>query len=217
MIVILGGEKGGTGKTTLATNLAALRVIRGHDVLLIDTDKQESANFWSLTRNEHPAQNKQIVTALKLGGSVLRLGQTPYQIYEDIIIDAGGRNSVELRATMTIADSLYIPIQPSQFDIWTLQRMNDLVHEARRVNPKLKAGVIINRASSNPVVTETQETVEILKDYDQLAFSGLIIHDRIAYKRAAAQGLSVEEVQPSDARAVDEMHRFYQEVYNGRA
>lgn len=217
MIVILGGEKGGTGKTTLATNLAALRVGRGHDVLLIDTDRQESANFWSLTRGQKHSDAKPIITAQKLGGSVLRVAQEPYQVYEDIIVDAGGRNSVELRATMTIADALYIPIQPSQFDVWTLARMNDLVGEARRVNPQLRAFVILNRASTNPAITETQETIAILNDYDQLRFSGLVIHDRIAYRRAAAQGLSVEEMESPDPRAIDEMNRFYHEVYNGKA
>ena len=44
--------------------------------------------------------------------------------YRDIVIDAGGRDSVELRAAMTVADALYIPIQASQFDVWTLDQMN---------------------------------------------------------------------------------------------
>ncbi len=52
MIVLVGGEKGGTGKTTLAINLAALRAIRGRDVLLVDTDPQGSASGWVLTRDE---------------------------------------------------------------------------------------------------------------------------------------------------------------------
>ncbi|HDQ45972.1 MAG TPA: chromosome partitioning protein [bacterium] len=216
MIVILGGEKGGTGKTTLATNLAALRAIRGHDVLLIDTDRQESANFWALTRTRTQSGAKPVITSQKLGGSVLRIAQEPYRVYEDIIVDAGGRNSVELRATMTIADVLYIPIQPSQFDVWTLARMNELVGEARRVNPPLRARVILNRASTNPSITETRETIGILGDYDQLSFSGLVIHDRIVYRRAAARGLAVEEMEPPDPRAVEEMNRFYHEVYDGK-
>jgi chromosome partitioning protein len=39
VIILIGGEKGGTGKTTIATNLAAIRTIEGHDILLVDTDK----------------------------------------------------------------------------------------------------------------------------------------------------------------------------------
>ena len=55
MIVLVGGEKGGTGKTTLATNLAALRAASGADVLLVDTDRQGSASFWAATRDENDA------------------------------------------------------------------------------------------------------------------------------------------------------------------
>ena len=47
MIVLIGGEKGGTGKTTIATNLAALRAMAGRDVLLVDTDPQGSASYWT--------------------------------------------------------------------------------------------------------------------------------------------------------------------------
>ena len=51
-IILIGGEKGGTGKTTLAVNLAALRASQGRDVLLIDTDIQASASYWAQSRDE---------------------------------------------------------------------------------------------------------------------------------------------------------------------
>ena len=216
MIIILGGEKGGTGKTTLATNLASIRASHGKNVLLVDTDRQESSNFWALTRDRNNGSEKVHCTT-QLGGSVLRLGADSYNTFEDIIIDAGGRNSIELRATMTIADKLYIPIQPSQFDIWTLARMNELVVEAQRVNPKLKAVVVINRASHNPSVTDTYETIRIIKEYDHLIFSGLVIKDRIVYRKAASMGKSVNELNPPDIRAMNEMNTFYQEVFHERA
>ena len=53
MIVLIGGEKGGTGKTTIATNLAALRAMAGRDVLLVDTDPQGSASYWTTSRDEN--------------------------------------------------------------------------------------------------------------------------------------------------------------------
>ena len=59
MIVLVGGEKGGVGKTTLAVNLAAMRARAGHDVLLVDADKQASANLWANIRDQersiHPS------------------------------------------------------------------------------------------------------------------------------------------------------------------
>ena len=75
----------------------------------------------------------------------------------DIIIDAGGRDSVELRAAMTVADALYIPIQASQFDVWTLGPMNSLVEQAQAINERLRAFAVLNRASTNPSVKEAED------------------------------------------------------------
>ena len=52
MIIIAGGIKGGSGKTTVATNLAVIRAGEGHDVLLVDADDQETATDFTNLRNE---------------------------------------------------------------------------------------------------------------------------------------------------------------------
>ena len=52
MIILIGGEKGGTGKSTIATNLAAIRAIAGKEVLLLDTDAQASATYWAALRDD---------------------------------------------------------------------------------------------------------------------------------------------------------------------
>ena len=71
MIVLIGGEKGGTGKTTLATNLAQMRAARGRDVLLVDTDKQESASAWASLRAEEGIEPT-ITAVQKLGKNITR-------------------------------------------------------------------------------------------------------------------------------------------------
>lgn len=50
MILVCGGIKGGSGKTTMATNLAAMRAGAGKDVLLVDADEQESATIFTAIR-----------------------------------------------------------------------------------------------------------------------------------------------------------------------
>jgi chromosome partitioning protein len=59
--------------------------------------------------------------------------------YHDILIDAGGRDSVELRAALVVSEHAFIPIQASQFDVWTLSRVNELVKAARGFNSGLRA------------------------------------------------------------------------------
>jgi len=212
MIVLIGGEKGGTGKTTIATNLAAMRALEGRDVLLIDTDPQGSANYWAQSRGD---ENKtpRVACIQKFGKGLPKEVQDLATRYEDIIIDAGGRDSVELRSSLVVVEKAFIPIQPSQFDIWTLNQMDELVETAKSFNPDLEAKVIISRASTNPSVHESDETGKLLNDFPNLGLVSVSIRDRIAYRKAAKDGLAVIELKPKDPKAIKEMEVLYKEVF----
>jgi chromosome partitioning protein len=209
-IILIGGEKGGTGKTTLATNLAALRALAGRDVLLVDTDIQASASFWSQTRDEASIRPR-VACIQKFGKGLQAEVQDLARRYQDIVIDAGGRDSVELRAALVVAQRSFIPIQPSQFDIWTLGRMDELVKTAEGFNPNLHAWVVISRVSTNPSVTEGTEAQEILADFEHLRLSKAIIRDRIAYRKAARDGMCVADADP---KAVEEVKALFDEVFS---
>src|SRR5688500_1319262 len=115
MIVLIGGEKGGVGKTTLAVNLAAMRVRAERDVLLVDADKQASANLWASIRQEE-GDTPPVRCVQKRGKGLSADVRDLAARYEDVMIDAGGQDSVELRAALTIAHLAIFPIQPSLFD-----------------------------------------------------------------------------------------------------
>lgn len=214
-IILIGGEKGGTGKTTLAVNLAALRALQGRDVLLIDTDIQASASYWAQSRDEAGTQPR-VACIQKFGKGLQTEVRDLAKRYQDLIIDAGGRDSLELRAALVIAERVYIPIQPSQFDIWTLGRMDDLVKTAQGFNPELQARVVISRASTNPSVNEVAEARNLLADFEHVQLSSVVIRDRIAYRKAARDGLSVEELKPADPKAVEEIQALFQEVFHDK-
>jgi chromosome partitioning protein len=213
MILLIGGEKGGTGKTTLCTNLAAIRASSGIDVLIVDADKQASAMAWSIARNASglvrrvPCIQK---FGINLPEEVLDI-QTKHQ---DIIIDAGGRDWIELRAAMSVADRMYIPLQASQFDVWTLEAMDSLLRKNREINRKLQAFVIINRASTNPSVSEALDAAEAIKDFENFELSKNLIRERISFRKAARSGLSVCELKPQDSRAIQEIQSFALEVFD---
>jgi chromosome partitioning protein len=183
-------------------------------VLLIDTDAQGSANYWAQSRDESEAKPRRVACVQKFGKGLQAEVQDLAKRYQDIVIDAGGRDSVELRAALVVADKAYIPIQPSQFDIWTLDRMDGLVESAQGFNPSLRALVVISRVSTNPSVSESRDTQEILADFAHLALSGVVVRDRIAYRKAARDGLCVDELKPKDAKASEEVEALYQEVFS---
>ncbi|TXL09654.1 chromosome partitioning protein [Methylococcaceae bacterium CS2] len=212
MIILIGGEKGGTGKTTIATNLAAMRSLAGRDVLLIDTDPQGSANYWAQSRDEENI-NPRVACVQKFGKGLPKEVQDLATRYQDIIIDAGGRDSVELRSALVVTEKLFVPIQPSQFDIWTLNQMEELVETAKAFNSDLIAKVIISRSSTNPSVHESDDTGKLLNDFDNLDLADVTVRDRIAYRKAAKDGLAVIELKPKDQKAVKEMQALYKEVF----
>ena len=212
MIVLVGGEKGGVGKTTLAVNLAAMRRRAGHDVLLIDADKQASANLWAGIRQEE-TRDAPVPCVQKRGKGLAAAIRDLATRYEDIVIDAGGQDSVELRAALTIADLALFPIQPSLFDAATLETLAELVAQAQAFNTALVAAVVINRASTNPRVTEAAEAKELIAEYRDLHLLDVLIRDRIIFRKAARNGLCVGESKEHDQAAEAELHALYREVF----
>lgn len=215
MIILCGAPKGGTGKTTCATNIAARRQLDGRDVLILDTDVQATANHWATLR-EAEGSMPPIPVVQQFGDSVRRAVADLRKRYDDIVIDAGGRDSVELRHAMLVADLAITPICASQFDVWTLARMAQLaddVADLRNGGP-LRISVICNRASTNPRVNEVQQASEAVAEFEDLRYAGAIC-ERIAYRRAARSGLSIFEDPTRDLVATQEFDRVYRDAIDG--
>src|SRR5256885_10674762 len=145
MILAVGNIKGGVGKTTLAINLAIARANAGKDVLLVDGDEQHTTITFTELRSEQLGAPG--YTAVSLQGAALRTQVrqlTPK--YDDIVIDVGGRDTGSLRAALTVANTVLIPVQPRSFDIWAVGQIAELVREAREINDALRALVVLNAA-----------------------------------------------------------------------
>ena len=213
MIVLVGGEKGGTGKTTLTTNIAALRTQAGYDVLVVDTDRQGTAAAWCRVRQEIPHRSRIACVQLFSQGLQAEVRDLATR-YDDVIIDAGGRDSVELRSGLVVAQRALIPILPSQYDVWTLDHMQELVTAARGFNPALDALVVLSRVSPNPLIMDAQDAQLSLEQYSALRLAETTVCERQAYRRSARQGEAVTEMERSDTKASTEMRLLYEEIFH---
>tara|TARA_B110000879_G_scaffold141872_1_gene184673 strand:- start:1366 stop:2010 length:645 start_codon:yes stop_codon:yes gene_type:complete len=212
MIILIGGEKGGTGKTTIATNLVAMKAIKNNgNVLLIDADKQGTASFWCGMRDEDNIKPR-IPSIQKFGSNIRNEIKELSTKYADLIIDVGGYDSKELRAGLLVSDIAIFPIRPSQFDLWTLTKLNNLIDEAQINNPNLKGYMLVNAASTHPSVNERDEVLEYMEDMEHLSLLKSTIKERKVFRRCAMTGMCATEYPQQDNKATSEMENFYKEI-----
>src|SRR3989344_5012051 len=122
MIIALLNQKGGVGKTTLATHIAGELAMQGKQVILLDADPQGSSLDWTQRRSDH------------------------------IVIDGPPRIAALARSALLAADCVLIPVQPSPYDVWASAEMVALIREAQVFRPTLRAAFVINRRVSTTVI-----------------------------------------------------------------
>jgi len=210
VIIVIGGIKGGTGKTTVTTNLAVLCKASG-SVLLIDADEQETASDFSLLRQESKQGQLDYSTVQLRGAEVRDKTLRLRDQFDHILIDTGGRDTTSQRAALSIADVFLAPFIPRVFDMWTLNRVSDLVTEMRAVNPHLRACSFLNRAEARG--SDNAAAAEVLSESQTLHFLDTSLGNRKAFANAAGQGLAVSELRPRDPKADGEMRALYQQLF----
>lgn len=209
MIYTIGGIKGGSGKTTLSTNLAILLSHAGRDVLLVDADAQGSSADFSQMRGE--VKEDIGFTAIQLGGNAVRTEVAKLKAkYDDIVIDAGGRDTTSQRAALVVSDVFLAPFIPSSFDMWTLEPVVDMIEEMKVANESLRAYAVLNGVDAHG--NEDQEAKDYINETGVLKLLESPIGRRKAFRKAASQGLSVVEYKPADAKAIGEITRLFQEL-----
>jgi len=188
----------------LAVNLVVSLTRTGRDVLLVDGDEQATAIAFTELRTAQ-TNGKPGYTAVSLRGAAIRTQVRQLAgKYSDVVIDVGGRDTGSLRAALTVADVVLIPVQPRSFDVWGADQTADLVKEAREVNDHLRAFSVINAA--DPQGKDNEAAADALREIDGLELTPGYIVRRKAFPNAAALGLSV--LEHGDRKAIEELNRL---------
>lgn len=210
MILTSGGIKGGTGKTTVAVNLAVMRAQDDRDVLLIDADDQRTASEFVAVRGDEmddPGFTSIQLDGRDVGRQAVRLADK----YDDVIIDTGGRDTTSQRSALTVSDLLLAPFTPRSPDIWTLEDVEDIVETIRTVNPDLNAYAFLNQADHQG--RYNQEAEEILGESEVLKHLSTYLGRRKSFGIAFDRGQGVIEYRPKDNKAIREIRALYDAVF----
>jgi len=209
-IAIVGGNKGGSGKTTTATNVAIGLAKKGHDVVLVDADKQRSAARWCGDREE--AALEPAITLIEKQDNISQTLKSLGEKYDYVIVDVAGRNSRELITGATVADMIIAPHQASQLDLDTLEELDEQVTRVRDLNPELEVYVYHTMASTNPTVKnkEREEFLEYVEQFEKFKPLTATGYYRKIYKDSIPEGKSVLEM--GNSAAIEEVENLLKEV-----
>lgn len=208
MIIMLCSQKGGSGKSTIAVNVASFLAAMKKDCVLVDSDVQKTASTWAADREEDESLSKvhSIQKYENIRGTLLDLSSR----YEYVVVDSPGRDCREMRTGITASDLLIVPLKCSQPDLDTIPTMKQIIEEARDFNPKMKVQVLLTMVSTNPIVTEKEEAKEYLKQYPELPLMNSLIYERKVYRDCISQGKGVHELQ--NKKATQEIQQLIKEV-----
>ncbi len=213
MILTVGNTKGGVGKTTLAVQIALARAHANRDVWLVDGDRQGTA-LTAISIRADGERLPAIACSQYFDGPKLRQ-QVQHQgaRYDDVVIDVGGQDSSALRAALTLSDVLLVPFQPRSYDVWALAHISQLIEAARSMRDGLRAYAVLNCADPANANKDNAEAAEAMADFPQLELISAPIRRRKAFANAAGQGRWVDDMQPRDAKASEELGHLISLVF----
>ncbi|MFV3292404.1 MULTISPECIES: AAA family ATPase [Pseudomonas] len=218
MIILLGSEKGGVGKSNLAQNLSVLIAQSGGDVLLVDADPQETSYEWAAERESMREKYPKaaLVHYAKASGEIREWLKEKATRYKHIVIDAGGADSNALRAAMTIADYMIIPFRPKRRDLKTLPNIASLMRMALSLNPELQVRALVSQCPALPSQVYRILDAKAACESFGLPTLNAITMNRNSYDDAEEDGLSVLE-NNIDPKAEEEIRAIALELWGNRS
>lgn len=202
-IIAVLNQKGGAGKTTIATHLATALRIAGHSVLLVDSDPQGSARDWASVREDHP------LSVVGMDRPTIERDLKSIAPVDFVIIDGAPQAADLAVSAIKASDFILIPVQPSPYDIWATSDLVDMVKQRIEITDgKLQAGFVISRAIAG---TKLGNDISSILDGYELPVLDSRIHQRVNYAGTAAAGSTILESFP-ESDGTKEINRLMDEL-----
>jgi chromosome partitioning protein len=205
-IIAVVGNKGGTGKTTLALNLAAGLAFRGDSVVIVDADPQQSAYQWRLTGDADNGLPDVVAAAIGLPKTVRALREANTHV----VIDCPPSiKAPQAEQALRLANYALVPVQPSPMDLWATSHIARIIEQLRPDNPRLKALIVMSQLE--PRTTLSRLMPDAVAELD-LPVAAAGIRRRSIHRHCALEGKSVFQAGKRGSDAADEIHQLLTEL-----
>ncbi|WP_312329861.1 division plane positioning ATPase MipZ [Atlantibacter hermannii] len=206
MIVLLGSQKGGVGKSTLAVSIAAYLMELGKTVIIVDADDQKSALTWYNNRDENMPRLPVVAATGNIKNTLIEMDRH----YDFVIADSAGRDSSELRSGLLAADIFLSPLRPSQMDLDVVPHTCEVFTTAKDFNEKVKGYLVLNMTPTNMFVNEGNLASEVLKDFPAMMQAETRVCDRKVFRDTWATSTTIFEAE--NEKAKEEIRNLVNEV-----
>lgn len=213
MIILIGSTKGGVGKSTVAVNLAAWLAL-GARVVLVDTDVQQHASDWAHDRAERSPALPSVAIAHAYGKRVPNVLEELATNYAMVVVDAGGRDSYELRGAARVADVMVSPVVASSFDMKGMRDTAELIEEASvfRGESFLALAVLNKVDGDKRLAADERRAREALSRWPQVRTMRAKLGRRRPFLLSIEDGRAAFEIERQRSAAGDEVAALWSEI-----
>lgn len=207
MITVVGNLKGGSGKSTVAFNLAIWLLHKGVEAVSFDLDPQATlSDVAEVRREEEYTPELPVYRAENDPGVIIKKHDG------EILVDVGASNLWAMRQAINMADRILIPVGPSQADVWSTQRFLNIIAEALKKGRSPEVLSFINRADTHISVRESDEAHEAMSSLPGVTVLKPRLSQRTMFRRSFSEGLAVFELEPS-GKAAFEFNKLAKKLY----
>ena len=176
---------------------------------MVDCDPQRTTSDWIQARNNNP--ELPAINCVQLYGKIRNDLLSLENHYDYLVVDCGGQDNLALRASMSVAEHVLIPLRPKRRDLKTVPHMEDILTTCKMVNPKMKASFVMTQCPALPnQATRIVEAKEVCETYC-INVLNAITYSRNIYDDSEENGESVLEMEP-DGKAASEIIAIAEEM-----